>query len=195
MKGDNQEELMKRAYVMLLFGFAVLSACGNPAAPPAPAPDATASQSKSSDAEQAFLQTMVPHHEMAIEMAKMAEQKAKSPVIKKMSGEIIRTQSEEIAKMKAIHQRLFNGELKSDMMAHDRLGLSMEEAGMKMDMDMLESARDFDKAFAEQMVMHHQGSINMARKVLEKTQDAEIRSLAEAIIQAQTKEIEVLRGI
>lgn len=185
---------MKRIHVILLLAAVAVSACGKPAAPP-PSPAAQAPPMSGNDADQAFLQAMVPHHEMAIEMAKMAKEKAKNPTILAMSADIIRTQSEEIKRMKTIHQRLFSSELEPDMMAHERLGLSMEESGMTMDMRMKEAAPGFDKMFAGEMAKHHQGAINMARKVLEKSQDVEVRSLAEAIIDAQTKEIEVLRKI
>lgn len=151
--------------------------------------------STASGAEGVFLQAMLPHHEMAIEMARMAAQKAKNPIIKSMANEIIRAQSDEIEKIRAIYQRLFGSKLTPNKMAHEGLGLTMEQSGMKMDMKTLEKATNFDELFVERMTIHHQGAINMARKALETTTDAEIRKLAEAIIEAQTKELETLKTI
>jgi uncharacterized protein (DUF305 family) len=50
------------------------------------------------DAE--FLKQMVAHHEGAIEMAKLAEQKAKHQNIKNLSEKIIEAQEKEISDMK-----------------------------------------------------------------------------------------------
>lgn len=174
-----------------------LSSCGWNTEPPpaAPAPAALTSRPMASDIDQAFLQAMVPHHEMAIEMATLAGQKAKNPALKTMAAGIIRTQRDEIATMRKIHLRLFGGELAPDLMAHDRLGMTMTESGMNMDMALLGQTADFDRMFAEQMTQHHQGAINMARKVMAQTSDAEIQTLAESIIAAQTGEIAALAAL
>lgn len=187
---------MNRASAAAILGLAALCACGKlterTANAPASATDPSSLQAAGSDVDQAFLQAMVPHHEMAIAMARMAEKKAVNASIRAMTGAIIRTQSAEIETMKTIHQRLFGSALIPDMMAHDRLGLSMEESGMTMNMRLLEKAPNFDRLFSEQMMKHHQGAINMSLKAIEKTSDGEIRKLAKAIIKAQLKEIDAL---
>ena len=50
-----------------------------------------------------------------------------------------------------------------------------------------------DVDFAQAMIAHHQGAIDMARAVLDHGEDPEIRALAEAIIAAQEQEIAFLR--
>jgi uncharacterized protein (DUF305 family) len=47
----------------------------------------------------------------------------------------------------------------------------------------------FDKAFLEEMIVHHEGAVDMAELVLEKSERPELRKLAEEIITAQKKEI------
>ena len=47
----------------------------------------------------------------------------------------------------------------------------------------------FDKAFLEEMIVHHEGAVAMARQVLSVSERPELRSLAEAIIEAQEGEI------
>jgi len=42
------------------------------------------------------------------------------------------------------------------------------------------------------MTSHHQGAIRMARAVLDQTDDAEERSLAEGIVRAQSNEIQAM---
>jgi uncharacterized protein (DUF305 family) len=51
-----------------------------------------------------------------------------------------------------------------------------------------------DRDFAAAMIPHHQGAIDMANTVLRHGTDAEMRALAQAIIQAQTAEIAQLRA-
>ena len=50
----------------------------------------------------------------------------------------------------------------------------------------------FDKAFLEQMVVHHEGAVSMAQKVLEVSKRPELIKLAHDIIDAQTKEIKMM---
>ena len=145
--------------------------------------------------EQAFLQSMVPHHSSAVEMATVAEAEAATPFVKRLAADIERSQTSEIAQMRRIHERLFGAPLKPDMGAHMALGLSAQEAGMEH-MDgaaMIRGKRPFDRAFVDEMVPHHEGAMRMARVVLAKVRDPELRRLAQDIIAAQKKEIEEMK--
>lgn len=51
-----------------------------------------------------------------------------------------------------------------------------------------------DKHFIEQMVPHHEGAIAMANLALQKAKRPEIKTLATAIIAAQTTEIQSMKG-
>ena len=53
---------------------------------------------------------------------------------------------------------------------------------------------DPDKDFAQEMIVHHEMAVDMAKDVLANGKDPEIRLLAEEIITAQTKEIAFLRA-
>jgi len=145
-----------------------------------------------SNADQAFLEAMIPHHKSAVEMAEVARRRSERPEIQRLAEDIVSAQSKEIRQMEQIHQRLFDAPIEPDPGAHQGLGLSAEEAGMAHmeSSDALERARPFDKAFIDEMIGHHQGAIRMAKAVLERTEDDEVRSLATAIADAQTREIE-----
>jgi uncharacterized protein (DUF305 family) len=52
----------------------------------------------------------------------------------------------------------------------------------------------FDKAFLDEMIVHHEGAVEMANQVLEVTKREELRNLAFQIIAAQTTEIEQMNA-
>lgn len=142
--------------------------------------------------ERAFLEAMVPHHESALDMAQVAEGQAESPEIKKIARQIAEAQGPEIRQMQDIHRRLFGSALLPKPEAHEELGLSPEEAGAGHGdaAVKLERTDPFDRAFVDEMVPHHQGAIRMAQAVLAVTDDAELRELAQRIVETQQREIE-----
>jgi uncharacterized protein (DUF305 family) len=143
-------------------------------------------------AERAFLEAMVPHHKSAISMAEVAVDRAEEPEIKRLAQAILKAQDPEIQQMGRIHERVFNAGLRPNVDSHEALGLTAEEAGMGHEDSAreLRTADPFDRAFVDEMVPHHRGAIKMAEAVLKKTADAELRKLAQAIIDAQMREVE-----
>lgn len=89
-----------------------------------------------------------------------------------------------------------------NMMNHSNMGMGM---GMNMQNDMsmqmgsmtssLEGKKgeEFDKEFLSQMIIHHQGAVDMAKMALENASHQEIKDLATAIIEAQEKEISQMK--
>jgi len=133
---------------------------------------------------------MKPHHESAIEMAEIAQQRFQHPEIEELAGNIIASQSDEIETLDSIHERLY-GEPIGEM-SHGSMGMSEEEMGMETDAGALETAEPFDRAFIDMMVPHHQSAILMARIELAEGEDEEAQSLATAISDAQSREIEAM---
>jgi uncharacterized protein (DUF305 family) len=65
---------------------------------------------------------------------------------------------------------------------------TMSMAEMNEQLEWL-SGDEFDKAFIEMMVAHHEGAVDMAQLIPSRAKHDEIKTLGEAIITAQTKEI------
>lgn len=69
---------------------------------------------------------------------------------------------------------------------------TMSMASMMADMNAALAGKKgdaFDKAFIDEMIIHHQGAIDMAELALTNAKHQEIKDLANAIISAQREEI------
>jgi uncharacterized protein (DUF305 family) len=158
--------------------------------------------------DKAFVAQMIPHHQMAVQMAETAVEKGERPEITKLARSIVASQSKEIRALKAVatqlgvtpaavpsggmdHGAMDHGSHGGSSMATDAktLGIAMDQMGMSMDMAALEKADPFDRAFIDDMVPHHQGAIRMARAELQRGGDAELKRLAQEIIAAQQEEL------
>ncbi len=70
----------------------------------------------------------------------------------------------------------------------------MMENGMGMSMMLRgRTGDDFDRAFIQMMIPHHQDAINMANMALENAKHEEMKTLARDIIAAQQREIDMMK--
>lgn len=143
--------------------------------------------SSTHDTDGAFITEMIPHHLNAITMAKIAQRKGQHAELKQLADAIVSAQNLEVGDLSAAHRRLFAQSFADA--EHGSLGLDEHAMGMDMAPDMLENAKPFDRAFIDMMIPHHQGAIRMARIELAEGRDGELMTIAEAIIAAQTREI------
>lgn len=158
----------------------------------------TMMQSETIDAH--FIEQMIPHHEDAITMAKLALTKAQRTEVKQLAQNIIDSQGKEINEMKAWYKEWFGRDLPTGenvMSQHGMMGnngMHMGMMGNETDITRLEQAEDFDVAFVEDMIPHHQMAVMMASMLRNGTQRPEMKKLADDIITAQTNEIDQMRG-
>lgn len=149
-----------------------------------------------------FIEMMIPHHQGAIDMAKLALDKSKRSDIKKLSKDIISSQTAEIETMKKWYKEWFGTDVPAKptykgkdkgMMGHGMMmmNMSMNHDMMGGSMDDLRKAPDFDKKFLEMMVKHHKMAIPMSGMILDSKKN-EMRKLAKDIISAQSDEIEMM---
>lgn len=148
-----------------------------------------------------FIEQMIPHHEDAITMAKLALERSQRPEVKQLGQNIIDSQGKEINQMKEWYKDWFGKDLPTGSETMNQHGMMSNNSGMHMgmtgteeDITRLESAADFDTAFVEQMIPHHQMAIMMANMLKQGTQRPELKKLADDIITAQTNEIEQMRA-
>lgn len=81
-------------------------------------------------------------------------------------------------------------------MDHGSMGNSSPmpmDHGSMMSMDLGPADESFDLRFIDAMIPHHEGAVAMAQEALQKSNRPEIQQLAQAIIDAQEKEISELK--
>lgn len=182
---------MRRVAFLLSIGvFAViLAACGGDSGS-----TGGAASSQFNDADVTFAQGMIPHHEQAIEMSELAiDPKAgASAKIKDVATRIKQAQDPEIKTLRGYLQAWGKSEMSSDMAGHDMTG--MMSAAEMTSLAKLTGAQ-FDKSWADMMIKHHQGAIQMANDVKKAGKNADVRKLADQIVATQSTEITELQGL
>jgi uncharacterized protein (DUF305 family) len=138
----------------------------------------------------AFIDAMVPHHQGAIAMAEVALKNAEHEEIIELSRNIISSQQAEIEQLKSIKKEEFGtSNVPMEMSREQMWGM-----GMMMDPQELANKEPFDKAFIDAMIPHHQSAIEMAQLAYRESDNPEIKTLAEGIVEAQTGEITRMEG-
>jgi uncharacterized protein (DUF305 family) len=136
--------------------------------------------------DERFIDAMVPHHQGAVEMARVALRNAEHDEIIQLSENIVSTQQAEIKELKSIKQEEFG----TSQVPMEMSPQQMKGMGVMMDPQELANQNPFDKAFIDAMIPHHQSAIEMAQVAGEKSKNPRIKQLAENIVNAQQKEIE-----
>lgn len=160
--------------------------------------DTQSSAATHNDADTQFAQLMIIHHQGAIEMAELAIEQASSAEVKALAERIQSAQGPEID--------LMTGWLNSwgEDTSHDMGMDDMDMGGMDMDgmsqadvMAELENLEgvEFDQAFLERMIAHHQGAIEMAEQEKADGANPDAMALAGAIIDAQMAEITEMQNL
>lgn len=133
-----------------------------------------------------FMNMMIVHHDQAIEMAEMAENRTDNEKVLQLARNISEAQRAENQQMTEWMQKMGY-----EPGAHHRM------AGMAspQEMDALEDSEgaEFDRLFAELMIEHHKGGIDMARNFREVGKHSELRQMQTQMIETQQKEIEKMQ--
>lgn len=146
------------------------------------------------DADVMFASMMVVHHEQAIEMSDLVlDAEGVDPAVTDLAERIKAAQGPEIDQLQG-----WLGEwgIRSD----DRDMSGMDHGDGMMSEDDLAQLRAADgleasRLFLEQMIVHHEGAVEMAQVQVEDGNDPEAIALAEAIIEAQTDEIQEMNDL
>lgn len=167
------------------------------------------------DADVAFAQQMVPHHEQAVTMSDLALEpdRGASAEVRALAEQIGSAQHAEIEQMNGWLEEWGEDGAGSEHEGHGAEhgdGHGAEHGagghddgagheGMLTDeqLDELAAATgaEFDTLWLTSMIEHHEGAITMAQKVVDDGKDPDVRDLAEQIVQVQQDEIETMRAL
>ena len=170
-----------------------LTACGNDAGN-----GSSSSSSEFNDADVTFAQSMIPHHEQAVEMAKMAASHASTAEVKDLAAKIEAAQGPEIKKM-SVWLKAWGKDVPSGGnmggMNHGSDGMPgmMTNADM-MSLDSSDGAA-FDRMFLTMMIEHHEGAVEMAKTEQADGKNPDAIALAKKIEADQTAEIAVMKDL
>ncbi len=202
---------MKRRPVIAVsaavLGLGVLAGCSG-ADTSAPS-GSSSSQAASSATDVAFAQSMIPHHEQAVEMAELAlsPDSGASEQVQQLAEQIKAAQDPEIQQMTgwlqswgaptAMPGASDGGQMQGmDHSGHD-MG-AMTVAGMMTAEQMQElqqaSGGQFDDMWLTMMIAHHQGAVAMAEQA-GSSKNQQVSALADAIISAQEQEIQQMQSM
>lgn len=194
---------MLAAFALVTTMGLALSACGGSSDNDADGTSGSSGQAaKFNDADVEFAQQMIPHHEQAIEMAKIAETRAGSDEVKSLAADIEAAQGPEIETLEgwleSWGEDVPSGEMDHGDMNHG----SSDEGGMagmmdEEDMKSLEDASgaEFDRMFLQMMIEHHEGAVAMAETEVQDGENADAIAMAQKVISDQQAEIDLMNGL
>ena len=143
-----------------------------------------------SETDELFINMMVPHHQGAVAMAKIAIERSGRSEIRDMADAIISSQEAEITQLKIWKEQWYGSNETPSMQVMPAMG-GGHAMNMQADVDRLKNAQEpFDLAFIDAMVPHHQSAIDAAQMVIDSAVHPEIRELARQIIETQQMEID-----
>lgn len=187
-------------------------------------PSAAGSDAAHNDADVAFAQGMIPHHQQAIEMVDMLLAKQGiDPEVVSVANTIKNDQGPEIAQMRGwlqewgVSSSSTPAPSGTEMPGHnmpghsmpghqmpsgemgDMPGMSGGGHGMMSDADMaaLQNAQgaEASRLFLTQMIEHHNGAIMMAQQEIDNGQFPPAVELARSIAASQQAEIDTMQGM
>ena len=148
-----------------------------------------------SDAQ--FMRGMIPHHQQALEMSRLAPDRTNSPELLEIAGKIEAAQGDEIAFM----EQWLTSRGESIDQSHAHTGHhTMKGMATEAQMASLAAASgvEFDRQFLSLMIAHHEGAIDMVEALMEQPGSAYDPTLFEFttdVSNDQSKEIELMHGL
>ncbi|WP_272976098.1 DUF305 domain-containing protein [Deinococcus geothermalis] len=134
--------------------------------------------------DRAFLSMMIPHHQMAVDMARAVLPVSKDASVKRWANAIIKAQESEIKQMNTL-LKSYGGS--------DTAMANMMKSSISGMADMVKKAKNPDVAFVQGMIPHHVSAIDMATLALQKSSDARVLKLARDIVRDQATEVHDFR--
>ena len=149
------------------------------------------------DADVAFAQSMIEHHQQAMDMADRAldPTAAASPEVKDLAQRIKDAQGPEISMMGGWLERWQAPMTMDSSAGHSMHGASGMMSAGDMDQLMQLTGPAFDQAWLEGMIEHHRGAITMAEQIRDDGESPDVATLADQVIATQQSEVDEMNGL
>lgn len=132
------------------------------------------------DVDASFAASMIPHHELGVRMAEAAVAKADNVRVRRIAFKMVSYQKAELERLAAF-SKAWGGEPSPHI--HGMLTPD-EEAALDT-----RSGNDYDRAWLAEMIVHHEGAIEMCNEVMAAGQHNGARAIAKTIVQVQSEQI------
>ena len=158
-----------------------------------------------------FLENMIKHHQVAIDVSKILQKKTKWVQLQKVLRELIWTQTTEITLMKiwlkSLPERSSDSKMKlnrqytatsSDFIKPNKLGLTnvyCDPLFFDPKKHMKQLHHVTDKSYIDHMIPHHMVAVDMSKILLKNTKNDLMIGFAYRIIKAQQSEIIMLDNL
>jgi uncharacterized protein (DUF305 family) len=170
-----------------LVALVLLSACGRGGASPLPADQPAAFN----DADVDFLQAMIPHHQQAISIARLATGRTRRPELGKLAATITTRNTAEITLMQGwLTQWRRPATADAD---HDPSLLPGMLAEGQLEWLQTRTGTQFDRGFLTMMGTHHCGAVELAEGELHAGASTRVKAFARQLLTAQQYEIRQLQ--
>lgn len=144
------------------------------------------------DPDLAFIDGMTPHHAGALDMARLAPERAASPEVRALAEAVVRSQTAEADTLRAWRTRWFAD---APAAASGTAMAGMDMTAMDMDALRAASGAAFDRLFLYGMIAHHAGAVPMAADAHRRSSRPEVQALAARIVRDQAREIGQMQAL
>jgi uncharacterized protein (DUF305 family) len=130
-----------------------------------------------------FIDSTLEHHTGVIAMAEQALKESQTVALKDMAQQTMTATQKEIDWLKAYRTTNHpNAPQMKDEMDMGSMGINTD------------ASKSFDRRYAEAMISHHQGSIEMAKEALTKVGHDELKQFAQAMLSVEEAEVAQLQS-
>lgn len=177
-----QIQKMSRAWIALIFAVVLLFvALSSTATASGPAPNPATAQ-----LEINFMETMIDHHNLAAEMARICLQKATHSELLKLCQNVIDSQTQEIKELQSMLLNWYQITKQPTIRPEGRPMLDQLNAASP--------GAQFEQVFMPMLIQHHTIAIERAIPCRDGADHGDLKNLCANMITAQKKEIQQLQG-
>lgn len=175
-------------------------ACGSPkpestataagdTASTSPAPTQAAAPAAEYDLQ--FIDTIMQHHDMAVQMGQMTAAEASDAKLKELGRKSAEDQTKDVERLRSWREQWYGAAPRA---VNPQLA-GGESLNMKMSHSDSASSHELDMRLIDMMIPHHQGGVAMAREAVARAQRPELKQFAQETVTKQEKELAELQAL